>query len=66
MDVREYVRVVRQRCYYDETELARTTSAEPPVRTIRHFPSTPGQSTKTVEYPTVDDDLYEGDETFNG
>ena len=45
--------------FYDESELA-DYSSEPPVRTIRF---TPGESTETVEYPTVDDDLYEGDET---
>ena len=38
----------------------KTTPAEPPVRTIRF---TPGESTETVEFPTFDDDLYEGDET---
>ena len=27
------------------------------------FPFDPGQSTKTIEFTTVDDDLYEGDET---
>ena len=45
--------------HYDESELA-DYSSEPPVRTIRF---TPGESTETVEYPTVDDVLYEGDET---